>query len=150
MHVALKKQLFWLFESSHICFSSFTAKMSQIWKRVQIEPPLLRGHRKSSPKPSDTKNCLGEWGCRKNRTSGFKWCFVYTLDWELKPEVRTFVRFGRGGGVQVKLTLFVLLGFCEILRCALNQRTPGKKAEEKKEKDFLLQAFLVQFKLRQL
>ena len=39
------------------------------------------------------------WGFRKNRTSGFKWCFVYTLVWELKPEeVRTFVRFGGGGG----------------------------------------------------
>ena len=38
-------------------------------------------------------------GFRKNRTSGFKWCFVYTLVWELKPDVRTFVRFGGREGV---------------------------------------------------
>ena len=39
---------------------------------------------------------------RESHTLGFKWCFVYTLVWELKPEVRTFVCFGgrgrEGGG----------------------------------------------------
>ena len=36
---------------------------------------------------------------KKNRTLGFKWCFVYTFVLELKPEVRTFVRFGGREGV---------------------------------------------------
>ena len=61
---------------------------------------LFRDHRKSSQKPSETNKIrLGGWGFSKNRTSGFKWCFVYTLVWELKPEVRTFVRFGGREGV---------------------------------------------------
>ena len=57
----------------------------------------------------------------KNHTLGFKWCFAYTFVWELKPGVRTFVRFrgGGGGGVQVKLILFILLGFYKLLRWPL-------------------------------
>ena len=57
---------------------------------------------------------------QKKRTSGFKWCFVYTWFGELKPEVRTFVRFGGREGFQVKLVLFVSLGFCELLRWTLS------------------------------
>ena len=45
----------------------------------------------------------GGGGFRKNRTLGFKWCFSYTLVIDLKPEVRTFVRFGEGRRFQVKL-----------------------------------------------
>ena len=51
----------------------------------------------------------------QNHSLGFK--YLYTLNRELKPEVRASVRFG--GGVQIKLILFVSLGFCELLRWTL-------------------------------
>ena len=37
-------------------------------------------------------------GFRKNHTWGVQCSFVYTLVWELKPDVQTFCFFGVGGG----------------------------------------------------
>ena len=67
--------------------------------RVRKDFCYLRDHRKSSQKPSETNKIhLAGGGFRRNSTLGFKWCFVYTLVWELKPEVRTSVHFeGREG-----------------------------------------------------
>ena len=74
-------------------------------------------------------------GFQKNRTLGFKWCFMYTLVWELKPELRTFVRFGRREGVSVKLILLVSLGFYELLRwpsaCWVSNKNINQKSTEK-------------------
>ena len=52
-------------------------------------------------------------GFGKNRTFGFNWGIVYILVSEMKPEVRTFVRFGGREGVSSE-TNFVrfALDFC--------------------------------------
>ena len=73
----------WIVKSSDlICF---------VLRKKGSKGPCIAKVRKSPVKR--TKFVWEGGGFRKNRTSGFKWCFVYTLVWELKPEVRTFVRF---------------------------------------------------------
>ena len=63
----------------------------------------VRGHRKSSQKPSEMNKvlfCGGGGGGRKNHTLVLKWSFINTLVWDLKPEVRTFVLFGGREGLE--------------------------------------------------
>ena len=76
-----------------------------------------RGPSQKSAAQWNEQNSFGRVGVfEKNRTLGFKWCFVYKLVFAWSAN---FVRFEGKEGFQVKLILFVSLGFCELLRWPL-------------------------------
>ena len=89
----------------------------------------VRGHCESSKKPSETnKICLGGWGFFEKIALWASNGVLYTHwseSWSLKCAF-LFVLGGRGGGVQVKLILFVSLGFCKLLRWPLTFNIQAK------------------------
>ena len=78
---------------------------------------LVGGHRKNSQPSETNKIRLGGWGFLKKSHFRFQMVFWIQIGLSLKCEL-LFVSKGRRG-FQVKLILFVSLGFCELLRWPL-------------------------------
>ena len=57
-------------------------------------------------------------GYRKNHTSGFEWSLLYTLVWELRPELRALARFEGGGGVSSETSFVCITGLLHTLAMA--------------------------------
>ena len=142
----------WSMNESEYHFLSLSTNTIFVFKKATIRPGLpwsSSGQNESSliymysmpaEGPSQNfaeaqwseQNSFGRVGVfEKNRTLGFKWCFIYTLVWELKPEVGTFVRFGGREGVSSETDLFVSLGrlwtFAMAPKPDEEQGFPGRK-----------------------
>ena len=77
---------------------------------------------------------VGRGRARKNCTLGLKkWCFVYSVVW-IEAWSANFCSFWGEKGFQVKLFLFVSLGFCKLLRWSLTTWCVRSSQESFKKK----------------